>query len=220
MKIRIELLSDTIFGSGMSIPGAEDISILLDRDNFPYLKGSTFRGVMREEAENYAVWTQKPEGWLEERFGTAGIDPKNSSHYVSVTDFELPMALKDTVKKEGGDPQELFTSFRTFTSLEDGIAKDSTLRIARCVNKGFVFYGDLSCAEEDEEELEEIISSIRFIGSMRTRGFGHVKVSRMNPKQHADPAEQEEKQADKNCFDKNNTDKNHLSSNYLNRKER
>ena len=30
MKIRMELLSDAIFGNGMSIPGGEDISVLKD----------------------------------------------------------------------------------------------------------------------------------------------------------------------------------------------
>ena len=48
MKIRMELLSDAIFGNGMSIPGGEDISVLKDAQGFPYFKGSTFKGVFRE----------------------------------------------------------------------------------------------------------------------------------------------------------------------------
>ena len=47
MKIKMELLSDTILGNGMSIPGAEDISVLHDEYGFPYYKGSTFKGVLR-----------------------------------------------------------------------------------------------------------------------------------------------------------------------------
>lgn len=42
MKIRMELLSDAIFGNGMSIPGGEDISVLKDAQGFPYFKGIVF----------------------------------------------------------------------------------------------------------------------------------------------------------------------------------
>ena len=43
MKIKMELLSDAIFGNGMSVPGGEDISVLRDMYGFPYYKGSTFK---------------------------------------------------------------------------------------------------------------------------------------------------------------------------------
>ena len=37
MKIQMELLSDTIFGNGRSIPGEEDISVLSDENGFPVI---------------------------------------------------------------------------------------------------------------------------------------------------------------------------------------
>ena len=43
MKIKMELLSDTIFGNGMSVPGGEDISVLHDKHGFPYFKGTTLK---------------------------------------------------------------------------------------------------------------------------------------------------------------------------------
>lgn len=181
MKLRLELLSDTIFGSGMSIPGAEDIAVLHDDDGFPYLKGATFRGILREEAENYINWIQNPnpDEWLESRFGKDGIDPVTDPHRITVTDFTLPLEIKNLVSGEHVNPEEIFTSLRAFTQLEDGMAKDGSLRIARCINKGFIFYGEILCAKEDEELLTEIISCIKWMGSMRTRGFGHVKVSKL-----------------------------------------
>ena len=57
MKIKMELLSDTIFGNGMSIPGGEDISVLSDENGFPYYKGGTFKGIFREELERFLDWT-------------------------------------------------------------------------------------------------------------------------------------------------------------------
>ena len=59
MKIKIKLLSNTIFGSGQSVPGGEDIAILHDKDGFPYLKASTFKGIFREEFENYCSLTNE-----------------------------------------------------------------------------------------------------------------------------------------------------------------
>lgn len=48
LQVRLELLSDTIFGSGHSIPGGEDIAVCQDENGYPYLKGTTFKGLLRE----------------------------------------------------------------------------------------------------------------------------------------------------------------------------
>ena len=53
MKIVMRLLSDTIFGNGESIPGAEDMSVLVDDYGFPYYKGGTLKGIFREELGRY-----------------------------------------------------------------------------------------------------------------------------------------------------------------------
>lgn len=53
----MELLSDVVFGNGMSIPGGEDISILCDGFGFPYYKGGTMKGIFREELIRYLNWT-------------------------------------------------------------------------------------------------------------------------------------------------------------------
>lgn len=192
MNIRLELLSDTIFGSGMSIPGGEDIAILHDSDGFPYLKAATFKGILREEAENYLNWIQNdpsapvPGEWLSSRLGRDGINPINSPYSIFISDFTLPAEIREMVHHEYVDPEAIFTSLRTFTQLENGIAKEGSLRVARCINKGFIFYGTLQCHPEDEKLLEDILTCIKWIGSMRTRGFGHVKVSVIPDSSEAD----------------------------------
>ncbi|WP_442951085.1 RAMP superfamily CRISPR-associated protein, partial [Oscillibacter sp.] len=47
LRVTMELLSDTIFGSGFSIPGGEDIAVCRDDADYPYLKGSTLKGLLR-----------------------------------------------------------------------------------------------------------------------------------------------------------------------------
>lgn len=75
MQVRIELLEDAFWGSGESIPGAEDSSILMDEHGFPYLRGTTFRGVLREEMENYFAWTgqENADSETEALFGSGGM---------------------------------------------------------------------------------------------------------------------------------------------------
>ena len=53
MKIKMELKSDGIFGNGITIPGGEDLSVQCDTYGFPYYKGSTFKGIFREELFRY-----------------------------------------------------------------------------------------------------------------------------------------------------------------------
>ena len=56
LDVTMELLSDTIFGSGFSIPGGEDIAVCQDENGYPYLKGTTLKGLLRESLENLIAW--------------------------------------------------------------------------------------------------------------------------------------------------------------------
>ena len=56
MLIQMKLLTDTVFGNGNSIPGGEDIAVLCDDNGFPYYRGSTFKGIFREELLRLLAW--------------------------------------------------------------------------------------------------------------------------------------------------------------------
>ena len=60
LQVRLELLSDTIFGSGHSIPGGEDIAVCQDENGYPYLKGTTFKGLLRESMHDLLEWSGGP----------------------------------------------------------------------------------------------------------------------------------------------------------------
>lgn len=197
MKIKMELISDVIFGNGMSIPGAEDISVLRDEYGFPYYKGSTFKGMIREEYERYLLWNGYDEKEIEKQ--TARLFGKNGDDFskdkIIFSDFEISSYVKKVVLEEFlhansgivlGDIKrnysdqilDLFTNIRTFTRVnEDGVARTGSLRMARCVNKGLCMHGEMLCRPEDEKILEEVVCSMKWIGSMKNRGFGKVKLS-------------------------------------------
>mgnify|MGYP000945570352 CR=1 FL=1 len=192
MKVKIELLSDTIFGSGISVPGAEDISIQYDSDGFPYLKGSTFRGVFKQEFINYLYWidedTEKNYIIVEKLFGKIGYADSiaNDEDYIDkklkISDFNISDNIKKIIlSSDNINSEEILASLtyiRTFTSIENsGISKIGSLRNARCIKKGLIFLGDIDVDESYEELVSEVLKCIKWLGSMRTRGFGNVKIS-------------------------------------------
>ena len=72
------------------------------------------------------------------------------------------------------------TDVRSFNSIDkDGISKDGTLRHFRVIKKGLKFNVIVNCGRELEDvELSILaagVSSLRHIGTMRTRGKGQIK---------------------------------------------
>ena len=52
-------------------------------------------------------------------------------------------------------------------------ASEGSLRIARCVDAGLIFYSEID-GVEDEELVREVLSMIKWIGSMRNRGLLYI----------------------------------------------
>ena len=180
MRIKMTLLSDAVFGNGMSIPGQEDISVLVDEKGFPYYKGGTFKGIFREELERYLTWISeekdsklrddKIQKELNRLLGQSGSDDFHLSGNVCRRILEEIPANKDAV-------QECLTNMRTFTRVSDqGTAAKGSLRYARCIDKGLVFYSSIQCEKEDESLVKNVIRSIRWVGTLRNRGFGRVMI--------------------------------------------
>lgn len=184
LLVHMKLESDTIFGSGMSMPGGEDICIQTDAKGFPFLKGSTLKGIFREELINYLTWEKKTDEEAAETvrrlMGEGGSDDLKNPRKLIFSNISLhPDVIKLIQEEEGLHPQEvteMFTYLRTFTSLEGGLAKKGSLRSARCIKKGLNFYGTCICHEEDAPMVKEVLQLIKWVGTMRSRGFGKVTV--------------------------------------------
>ena len=167
LRVTMELLSDTIFGSGFSIPGGEDIAVCRDAAGYPYLKGSTLKGLLRESLENYLVWTGGDEADLNALLGEPGWSGADDGRRIHLTEL--------TLDQRPDDPEQCFSS-RMFTSLENGIVKEGTLRAAACIHSGQVFTGELTCRSEDISLVQHALAGIKWAGTMRSRGFGRVHV--------------------------------------------
>ena len=191
MKISMELLSDTIFGNGVSVPGGEDISVLHDTDGFPYFKGNTLKGIFREELVRLLRWQGKTENEISnitaDLLGVGG-DDSLALNKLTFSDLVVPSSVKKAVLRELSSREHAadlsdkvlsaFTNLRTFTALEqDGMVKRGSLRVARCVNKGICFTGDIRCTDDQKKLVLETLGLIKWVGTMRNRGFGQVSIA-------------------------------------------
>lgn len=187
MRIRMTLLSDTIFGNGESIPGAEDISTLFDQEGFPYYKGGTLKGIFREELTNYLIWNGDSDeaiaDTIGELLGNSGDSDVWEKQKLRFSDLTLSEAVKEEIRREVpsvSDRRELFTFMRTFTAIgEEGVVKKGSLRTARCLAKGLVFYGTIEVpSHKYDSTIRDVLGLIKGIGTMRNRGFGQVRIER------------------------------------------
>ena len=185
MKIKMTLLSDTIFGNGNSIPGGEDISVLCDDAGFPYMKGSTFKGIFREELINYLVWEGKNEVEIREEagrlLGESGDHDLMMDSRIRFSDFHISNHVKQEILREKEKNNfsilPVFSFLRTFTALDEtGLVDTGSLRYARCLMKGLVFYGEIFCQEKDTALVQEVLGLMKYVVTMRNRGFGAISL--------------------------------------------
>lgn len=167
LDVSIELLSDTILSSGYSIPGAEDISVYTDEKGYPYIRGTTLKGLLRESLTNLICWEKGNENDISEILGEENRKYTDTKRRIKLTSFTLenqPMYSDDCY------------DYRIFTAVENGVVKESSLRTAKCIKSGRIFTGNIYCSYDDVELIKKALLSIKWIGTLRNRGFGKVSI--------------------------------------------
>ena len=167
LGVTMELLSDAIPGSGFSVPGGEDIAVCQDGQGYPYLQGSTMKGLLRESVENWLAWTGEETGAVEAVFGGlgwTGEEGERRAQFTPLTLCDPPAGAEDCYR------------LRTLTSLDGGVVKEGSLRTASCVRAGLKFSGEIYCHARDVELIQNALGCIRWMGTMRSRGFGRVRL--------------------------------------------
>ena len=167
LQLRLHLCSDTIFGSGASIPGGEDIALRTDSAGYPLLAGSTLKGLLRESVTDLLCWTDGDSTLPGLLFGSEGWTGEDSRRVI-FSDLRLENPPADL---------EACTALRTFTALENGIVREGTLRVASCLRGGLTFTGVLLCEEQDVPLLCQAAKGIKWVGLLRHRGFGRVTLA-------------------------------------------
>ena len=186
LRLRMELISDTIFGNGESVPGGEDIAVQCDDMGFPYYNAGTFKGVFGEMLHRLLSWQgfsdQESLSKTKELLGEGKIADSLDGKQLIFSDFVLSDNVKKVMLDEMGygTPDRILSvlsHLRTFTRIEEGMVAEGSLRSARCINKGLIFYSTIECADNDTELVKETVGLIKSIGTMRNRGFGEVDIT-------------------------------------------
>ncbi len=195
--LKVKLLTDTVFGSGHSVPGFIDADVLHDQYGFPYINGKTLKGKLGEMATVFVNMIKSMTGCselgatLEDKkdklFGKAHVYNHDKLKF---SDCEISEKVREYFKhnmqNSGIEPQEILealTHIETQTSIDynTGIARGNSLHNFRIVNRGIAIYSYIYASVElDEDErilLASACSLLRHIGSHETKGKGQVDVS-------------------------------------------
>ncbi len=191
LNIEVELLTESIFGNGQAIPGEVDLEIVYDEYGFPYMKSKTFKGNLREKVEEIVEILKKNYGlnyekYIKRLFGSEN-DGVNNWKTLKFSDCQIDKNIRKVLIHaienkyiSKNEVMRSLTDVRSFTSIgEDGVSEEGSLRHFRVIKKGLKFNVIVNC----ERQLEDIelsilaagISSLRHIGTMRTRGKGEIK---------------------------------------------
>ncbi len=200
-QLKIELISDTTFGRGDGVPGLVDQEIEHDRYGLPYLRGRTLKGLISEECDNlvFGLPEDNKRYWQQQArqlFGRAGsgIDAIAQVHF---GDACLPESLRTAIAYQvesdrfaRADVLASLTTIRRQTAIDTntGVADEGSLRSLRVAIRELIFIADLllESTPPEKKPTEQtaaydlltllLIStkSLRYVGSGRNRGRGHV----------------------------------------------
>lgn len=199
----LELLSDTLIGSGEGWGATIDTDIVFDDFGLPYIPARRLKGCLRESAlEIVEMFEQSgidfaSRDYLDTLFGKTGQNEAGALSFSNCYpgDYSLNKQwiewliakYPDIFSK--GAVLDTFTSIRQQTAInknEDpnssakkGIAEKASLRTSRVLDKGIKFSGSIESSFELENSLFDFLfyatRNLRYMGTNRNRGFGAVR---------------------------------------------
>ena len=203
-QFQIELLSDTTFGRGDGVAGLIDQEVEHDRYGLPYLRGRTLKGLLSEECDNLIACLSEEahqQYWSRvacQLFGRAGssLDTIANAHF---GDAHLPDDLRAAIAYQVRNEQftraeilESLTTIRRQTAIDPqtGVPDKGSLRSLRVALRKLKFTATLLIGNDTfdtditiDDFLTLLIvgaSALRYVGSGRNRGRGHVRCYLLN----------------------------------------
>ena len=188
-KVSIETKSDTMMGSGESIPGIIDNDILYDSYGLPYMFAKTFKGLLREQMKFLKECA--PNDYLADVDTLLGSSDKASEKQLGKLKFEnvvLTKGVREAIIQavdEGNVTRDEILDALTIIFIstrinnQTGTYEPHTLRCERMTRTDLLFetylYLDSDVLDENEDKLiKDSIQCLQHIGSHKSKGKGHV----------------------------------------------
>ena len=185
VTIKITLLSDTLIGSGEGFGAIIDTDIIFDDLGIPYIPARRVKGCLRESAEEVSRML-KTFGitlkFISDVFGTGEKPSPLTFSNFTIEDYEenrqwlgyFTEEYKNIISRDA--ILDTFTMIRQQTAIEDGVAREHSLRTIRVLKKGEVFKGDIKTEDDNAIKLLSFAClNLRHLGTKRNRGFGEVE---------------------------------------------
>lgn len=185
MLLRMELLSDALPGSGEGLASIIDTDVCFDELGLPFVPGKRVKGILRESALELNSAGRTIDGLA--LFGRPD-QVEGSQFRLGNGYLEGYQEARQALLAARGDPARsallnaqsvigCFTTIRSRTALENGVARDKSLRTMRVLNRGLIFVFEMDVPAEAEKNLETICKVTRSFGESRTRGLGEIRLS-------------------------------------------
>lgn len=195
--LKLELLGDALFGCGDGIAGLIDQDIAHDALGLPYLHGRGVKGLLRARCQEVlsALELALPgriqlfrdaEIYL---FGRRGSDLDANAALAfgpARLSDQLARALNSAQKPQTATADivlSALTSIRRQTSIDEstGAAAQDTLRSARVLRRGLVFYAPVYAPTDLPPRARGLLAAsvmaLRRVGARRARGMGQVRAT-------------------------------------------
>lgn len=196
-SIKINLLTDAIFGSGYSVAGFLDSDVMYDEYGFPYINGKTLKGKIGEMATAFVnmiksvpEFSDYGEVFQQKRDKLFGVANEYEHNKLKFSDCEISKNIRDYFKfhmqSSNITPAEILealTHVETATSIDykRGAAKKNSLRSFRVINRGITLYSVVTSPVKLDDDERIILASscslLRHLGSYETKGKGYADVS-------------------------------------------
>ena len=177
MKITLETQSPLLSASGESTSFI-DADVKYDNYGFPYIQARTFKGLMRESALEVCEILGAGKEKVNELFGLKGNKESGKLVFnnLVIKDYEI---ITVELEKSGNilssnSIRKNFTETRQQTSIENGIAMNTSLRKYRLIREGIEFETNIeNVPSEDQNFLEDVLAltifRIRYEDSIANR---------------------------------------------------
>lgn len=178
MKINYTVeLQQPITTASLGVIGKDiDVTVKLDKDGKPLFSGKQMKGVTRKTIKSFKValdGKEKAEEFIKKYFGTEGSD--------IVEDRRFKMRFSNLKVQDEFDSKEYIKSrYGIRVNRKTRTAEHNSLFNYEFLNKGLKFDGEIEINDEiGKEDLEFILASLEhidFLGGLKSRGLGKVKV--------------------------------------------
>ncbi len=195
--LKMELKSETLFGSGEGFGATIDTDIVFDDLGIPYIPARRVKGLLNDSAQTLLeIFSQSninlAVNSVETVFGKAGqssstpiyfsnlfiVDYKNNKEWLEyfINNYSSLISSNSILK--------YFTSIRHQIAVEKGVTKEHSLRTFRVLNSNLVFEGEI-LTDYNKEKINFLAlacANLRNAGMMRNRGFGEVSCCLLDEK--------------------------------------